>query len=125
MGRSFRAGRVFQTAVLNLKHARTPKDAVVPVWMNVMDKIPPTELLTRPRPTAHQDPDPRMRRPRRIFRPQKITFPEDELRRNFFKDHPWELARPRVVVELDGKDAWGVDWSKGLRQPGRQVTGES
>lgn len=90
-----------------------------------MGKIPPTEILTRPRPTTHQDPDPRKRRPRRTYIPERITFPEDALRRTFFKDHPWELARPRVIVETDGKDAYGVDWSKGLRQPGRQVTGES
>jgi len=46
------------------------------------------------------------------------------LRKRFFSDHPWELARPRVVLEKDGRDAEHVDWSKGLQQPGRPTTGE-
>lgn len=66
-----------------------------------------------------------MRKPRNIFKPQRIIHPEDELRQTFFKDHPWELARPRIAVELDGKDAQYLDWSTGLQQPGMQVTGES
>lgn len=99
--------------------------AIPPVWLKVIERYPPAELLTRPNPTQHQSPNPRQRRPRNIFRPQAITFPEDELRKTFFKDHPWELARPRIAVELDGKDGRFVDWSRGLKQPGRQVSGES
>lgn len=57
--------------------------------------------------------------------PQKIVYEEDELRRTFFKDHPWELARPRIIMELDGKDARYLDWSKGLLQSGFPLTGES
>lgn len=127
MGRSFRPQRVYQTAKINL--AIPPnKDslrAVPPVWLKVIERIPPSEILTRPKPIPHRAPNPWQRNQRNIFKPQHITYPEDELRYNFFKDHPWELARPRVVVELDGKDSRYVDWSKGLRQEGVPVTGES
>ncbi len=59
-----------------------------------------------------------------MFKPQKIVYPEDELRNQFFRDHPWELARPRIVVENDGKDYRRVDWSKGIVQKGKKVDGE-
>lgn len=127
MGRSLRPSRVYQTVKtqLGVPRANNDKRDIPPVWLKVIERIPPSEILTRPKPIPHHDPDPRQRRPRNIFRPQQITFPEDELRRTFFKDHPWELARPRVAVELDGKDSRYVDWSKGLRQRGMQITGES
>jgi small subunit ribosomal protein S23 len=33
------------------------------------------------------------------------------------------LARPRIVLENDGKDAQKCDWSR-IQQPGRPLTGE-
>ena len=63
------------------------------------------------------------RKASRLFQPVQIRYEEDELRKRFFSDHPWELARPRVVLETDGRDAEKVDWSKGLQQ-GRPVNGE-
>lgn len=134
MGRYVRPSRVYQTMKTRVSIPRTKPDemdeapvhAPAPLWLRTIERIPPSELLTRPFPTQHRDPDPRRRRPsKNFFKPHRIEFPEDELRRNFFKDHPWELARPRVVVELDGKDAWFVDWGRGLKQPGMQMTGES
>ncbi|KAK3304125.1 mitochondrial ribosomal protein S25, partial [Chaetomium strumarium] len=65
------------------------------------------------------------RQPRNLFRPTKIVHPEDQLRQEFYRDHPWELARPKLVLELDGQDARYRDWSKGLRQPGMALSGES
>ncbi len=59
-----------------------------------------------------------------MFQPQKITYQEDELREAFFGDHPWELARPRLVLENDGKDGQRNDW-KEIRQSERQIDGES
>lgn len=32
-------------------------------------------------------------------RPRAIVYPEDKLRKQFYKDHPFELARPKVLVE--------------------------
>lgn len=125
MGRNLRPSRVLQTVQRSLRIPITVDREVPPVWLPVLARYPPSAMLTRPQPTVHQDPDPRVRRPRRLFHPQPITFPEDSLRRAFFKDHPWELARPRIAVETDGKDARYLDWSRGLRQPGQVVSGES
>ena len=33
------------------------------------------------------------------------------MRWEYFNDHPWELARPRVVLEDDGRDRERWDWS--------------
>lgn len=126
MGRSFRAARVLQTARNSIGRSG-PQGMTIsaPVWLQALERWPPAEILTRPKPVPHHDPNPRMRKPKNIYKPQRIAHPEDELRRTFFRDHPWELARPRMAVELDGKDAQYLDWSRGLQQPGMQVTGES
>lgn len=125
VGRSFRSIKAYNTAKVNLAIPQKNVAAVPPVWLKAIESIPPSEILTRPRPVQHHDPDPKHRRPKGIFKPQQIVYPEDELRRTFFKDHPWELARPRVIVELDGMDGRECDWSKGLSQPGMPVTGEA
>ena len=64
-----------------------------------------------------------MKKASKLFQPTNIVYKEDRLRSNFFGDHPWELARPRVILENDGKDYEKNDWSN-LSQPGRPVTGE-
>jgi len=122
MGRIFRAARVAQTAeaVLRAEHGRLAR----PAWLDAVQMIPPSEILVRTNPVQLQPANSRLKTPRRTFIPQKITYEEDDLRRTFYKDHPWELARPRIITEFDGKDARYVDWSKGLRQPGVQLTGE-
>jgi small subunit ribosomal protein S23 len=58
-----------------------------------------------------------------MFQPHNIVYPEDKIRAQFFQDHPWELARPRVLVENDGKDFVRHDWSK-LVQPRKALDGE-
>ncbi|KAF9583989.1 mitochondrial ribosomal small subunit component [Lunasporangiospora selenospora] len=58
-------------------------------------------------------------------RPKLIVYPEDRLRRRFYEDHPWELRRPRCLVESTG-DGTRHDWSS-LLQKGRSIadlTGE-
>ncbi|KAJ3569553.1 hypothetical protein NPX13_g6040 [Xylaria arbuscula] len=96
-----------------------------PIWYNVIESIPPSETVTRPFPPQHKAPNPKTRKPSRLFQPQKLVYEEDGLRSQFYRDHPWELARPRVIVEMDGRDAERYDWSKGLRQPGMPLCGES
>jgi small subunit ribosomal protein S23 len=32
-------------------------------------------------------------------KPRAIVYPEDRLRRQFYKDHPFELQRPKLLVE--------------------------
>ena len=45
------------------------------------------------------------------------------LRKEFFKDHPWELARPRLIIEDDGKDSQTTDWAQ-IQQKQKALTGE-
>jgi small subunit ribosomal protein S23 len=60
-------------------------------------------------------------------KPLPIYYIEDDLRRQFFKDHPFEAFRPRTLVEADKiQDAHpiqGAEWSR-LRQRGRNPTPE-
>jgi small subunit ribosomal protein S23 len=58
-----------------------------------------------------------------MFLPVEIKYEEDQLRKEFFKDHPWELARPRILVEKTGKDFIHYDWSR-MQQPGKRLDGE-
>jgi hypothetical protein len=58
-----------------------------------------------------------------MFKPQPIEYEEDRLRREFYGDHPWELARPRIVLENDGRDGQRCNWEK-IQQPGRPLNGE-
>ncbi|KAJ2078092.1 mitochondrial ribosomal small subunit component [Coemansia sp. RSA 988] len=55
-------------------------------------------------------------------RPPKIVFPEDSLRREFYKNHPFEKYRPRILMELTGET--NQDW-KQLTDGTGQVTGEN
>ncbi|KAJ8109477.1 hypothetical protein ONZ43_g6124 [Nemania bipapillata] len=124
--RQIKPTRVYQT-VTNLMSARilAHQKNQKPVWYHVVESIPPSEILSRPYPPQHREPNPKTRKPSRLFQPQRLVYEEDGLRRQFYKDHPWELARPRMIVEMDGRDAERYDWSKGLRQPGMPLCGES
>ncbi|KAI1750175.1 mitochondrial ribosomal protein S25 [Xylaria castorea] len=123
--RQIRPSRVYQTVTNLMNHRIIPGVQVQkPVWYDVVESIPPSEILTRPYPPQHKEHNPRTRRPSKLFQPQQLVYEEDGLRRQFYKDHPWELARPRIIVEMDGRDAERYDWSKGLRQPGMPLCGE-
>lgn len=128
-GRQIRPAGVYRAVSEELKHQLMPGYNVpTPPWFAVMNSVPPSETLVRNVTPRHRAPSPKSNKaskPKRLFRPQTIAYPEDALRTSFYKDHPWELARPRVVLELDGKDHQHCDWSKGLRQPGVPLTGES
>jgi hypothetical protein len=58
-----------------------------------------------------------------MFKPHPIDYEEDRLRKEFYGDHPWELARPRIVLENFGTDGQWCDWSK-IQQRGRPLNGE-
>ncbi|KAG8353245.1 hypothetical protein FVEN_g8746 [Fusarium venenatum] len=125
-GRQIRPARVFQTVKEELNHNILGKKSVpTPPWYDIMQKVPPAETLVRNVATRHQNNHRKLTKPKNIFRPQDITYYEDGLRQRFYKDHPWELARPRVILESDGKDYQHCDWSKGLKQPNIPLTGES
>ncbi|KAK4242203.1 mitochondrial ribosomal protein S25 [Achaetomium macrosporum] len=130
-GRQFLAARVYDRAESYLSSTiiKSDRSNRTPAWLQAVVHIPPAEVLTRPYPIQHTPPRDRAlkpgRQPRNLFRPTKIVHPEDQLRQEFYRDHPWELARPKLVLELDGQDARYRDWSKGLRQPGMALSGES
>ncbi|KAH7357672.1 37S ribosomal protein Rsm25 [Pyrenochaeta sp. MPI-SDFR-AT-0127] len=120
MGRyDFRPLRVRQTAKALFDAKRNPS---LPQWYDVVGNIPPGETLARPVLRV-----PKIRHARKaskLFKPLPIAYPEDKLRSDFFGDHPWELARPRLVVEDGGNDAKRHDWSH-IVQRGKQLDGES
>jgi small subunit ribosomal protein S23 len=122
MGRHLRPLRVHQLASQMLETGRLQRE---PPWYRVVGAIPPTTTLVRTPPIQLQEKKTRKsaHKPSRMFQPHYIVYPEDELRRQFFQDHPWELARPRILVENDGKDFMRYDWSK-MRQPGKMLDGE-
>ena len=114
--------RVYQTASLLLESKSISQP---PPWFKTIGSIPPSERLTRTQPAQHRAPNSksRTRKPSKMFKPQVIDYEEDRLRREFYGDHPWELARPRIVLENDGKDGYRCDWSQ-IQQPGRPLSGE-
>ena len=122
MGRyDLRPAQVLQAAN---KLIETQKVKQRPPWHQALTEIPPSQVLVRP---VQRFTDPRRSRkgkkPSKMFQPLPLTYPEDELRSVFFNDHPWELARPRVVLEDSGNDAKHWNWAK-LEQPGKRVDGE-
>lgn len=134
--------RVRQTALNQFASGKISK---LPQWVDVISEIPPAETLIRTRPPQHQLVQQRMktvagsskpqavfefqekrRKPRkasRLFQPVEIKYEEDQLRTEFFRDHPWELARPRLLLESSGKDFEHHDWSR-IQQPGKRLDGE-
>ena len=117
MGRyNFAAQRVHQAATRLLE---TKRLAAPPPWYETIGSMPPSERLTRPALQTGK----RGKKASKMFQPVRISYPEDKLRQDFFGDHPWELARPRVVLENDGRDYQKYDWSR-IEQPGKQLDGE-
>ncbi|KAF4344860.1 37S ribosomal S25 mitochondrial [Fusarium beomiforme] len=124
-GRQIRPARVLQTVTEELNHNILGNKSIpTPPWYNIMQSVPPAETLVRTIPPRLRQPNRKLTKPKNIFRPQRILYEEDRLRQTFYRDHPWELARPRVILESDGKDYQHCDWSKGLRQPNIPLTGE-
>lgn len=151
MGRiSLRALQVRRRAIANLADRFRPPA----IWLDAVAEIPPGQIMTRKQPTQHPliktrtktlprpaaastklppptntytitEPQRHNKRPSRKFRPLPIAYEEDELRRTFYTDHPWELARPRVVLESSGQDAAWTDYSQGVRSANAPLSGES
>ncbi|KAL1968840.1 hypothetical protein VTN77DRAFT_1201 [Rasamsonia byssochlamydoides] len=136
--------RVRQTA---LRQKANGKISKLPPWVDVVADIPPAQVLVRNLPIQHElvrqrvktlpdfsepqivfekdeKPKPKSKKPSRLFLPVEIKYEEDQLRKEFFRDHPWELARPRVVLETTGKDHEKYDWGR-MQQPGKRLDGES
>ena len=118
----FRPLQVHQTAtqLLNVGRLNTP-----PPWYDVVGSVTPAQPLVRTQAIPHRNPKNRtkVKKASKLFQPQKIGYEEDMLRKEFFKDHPWELARPRILLEDDGKDARKTDWSH-IQQKEKALNGE-
>ena len=118
-----RPSRVYQTTKMLLESKGIPHP---PPWYTTIGMIPPGEIMTRPQPIQHRPAKSlsrKIRKPSKMFKPQLIAYEEDDMRRQFFSDHPWELARPRQILENDGRDGQRADWSR-LEQPHLALTGE-
>lgn len=57
-----------------------------------------------------------------LYRIPRLAYLEDKLRSLFYAQHPWEMSRPRILIEnaLDGSSNWSS-----MRQLGKPLDGES
>ncbi|TEB38931.1 hypothetical protein FA13DRAFT_418979 [Coprinellus micaceus] len=102
-----------------------------PVWYKAVLDNPPLALppKTPPARTAY-DKKPTLKEGKAYPqnpKPLPIHYIEDDLRRQFFRDHPFEAFRPRTLVESDRiEDAHPIQkeaWTR-LRQRGRNPSSE-
>ncbi|AGO11575.1 AaceriADL211Cp [[Ashbya] aceris (nom. inval.)] len=118
-----------------------------PAWYNVVTRIPPatkfarepklydpvsgkysgnldttTDRINRNTETYKTRAGSSDRRTANVYKPAKLRFIEDKLRSLFFQQHPWELSRPKVLVENMGNEQY--EWSQML-QLGKPLDGES
>lgn len=144
--------RVRRRAIANLDTQRTK---IKPIWLDVMADIPPAQIFTRQQPIQHPftkirtktlsspsssdsqlplpttievtnvKPTRTRKKASRLFQPLPIRYEEDELRKQFYSDHPWELARPRMVLETTGDTSTLRDYSHNVRSPYAPLNGES
>ena len=102
-----------------------------PVWYQAVLDNPPLSLPAKappPRTTYDQKaPSSSGRLRPHSTRPVPIYYLEDDIRRQFFLDHPFETFRPTSLVENkqigDPHPITGKDWVR-LRQRGRNPTPE-
>lgn len=60
-----------------------------------------------------------------ILKPQKLKFIEDQLRFLFYKQHPWELADPKSIIENEKTiETSNFNWSS-IIQLNKKLDGES
>jgi small subunit ribosomal protein S23 len=127
MPRDPRPARMLQTAHNLLS---TKRISARPPWMSALQAHPPSEptvrqplKLANPLRPAIRNKKLKKSGNRQLFGPSLIKYEEDALRKQFFGDHPWELARPRTVLEGSAEEWRHWDWSK-MKQVGKPVDGE-
>ncbi|KAI0095119.1 mitochondrial ribosomal protein S25-domain-containing protein [Irpex rosettiformis] len=102
-----------------LDHPPLPLPPREPPARQDYDLLPQDQLAARTAPAKHMRPAPR--------RPLPIHYLEDDVRTQFFKDHPFEAYRPRSLVEdgeVEGESSIrGENWTR-LRQRGRNPSPE-
>ncbi|KZT05827.1 uncharacterized protein LAESUDRAFT_813088 [Laetiporus sulphureus 93-53] len=105
-----------------------------PAWYQAVLDHPPLPLPPKAPPERSSYDLPTAESPRPTShslshknRPLPIYYLEDEIRRQFFQDHPFEAFRPRTLVEgaaiEDEHPIRGISWTR-LRQRGRNPTPE-
>lgn len=145
-----KATNVLQRAAQLLRAQRSSRDPVAePAWFRVVASHPPTQnfaqkthnLKEYARVASEESVLPqeqdsttglfttrqssrRSTNPRHLYTPRTITYFEDSIRSLFFEQHPWELARPKLLVETDGKDSSRTNWNT-LDQISKKLDGES
>ncbi|PPQ74383.1 hypothetical protein CVT24_000837 [Panaeolus cyanescens] len=101
-----------------------------PVWYQAVLDNPPITLAPRAPPArTGYDQKPATTSSSKLrphsARPLPIYYVEDDLRRQFFRDHPFEAFRPTSLVENDVVQTQtgvsGKEWTR-LRQRGRNPT---
>ncbi|KAF8633006.1 hypothetical protein AX15_001603 [Amanita polypyramis BW_CC] len=98
-------------AVLN--HPPLPLPPKAPAHRTSYDQLPPKRMAEKMQPP--------------LTKPLPIYYVEDDIRRQFFRDHPFEAFRPATLVEREGvrddHPIRGNEWTR-LRQRGRNPTAE-
>jgi small subunit ribosomal protein S23 len=118
------ASRVPKRASLELQHGLRK---VKPRYYDALLSSPPPPSLVR-LPQVRPASDLPTKTSTKRLQPAPIVWEtEDRVRLQFYKDHPWERARAKIVTELDmvgagwkGK-ARGLDWTE-LKQRSRNPT---
>ncbi|KAH7106730.1 mitochondrial ribosomal protein S25-domain-containing protein [Auriculariales sp. MPI-PUGE-AT-0066] len=108
-----------------------------PAWYQVVLDHPPPSLPPRATPARDDfDVDERDKIPRTKpvrmgtpkVRPLPVYYLEDDIRRQFFRDHPFEAYRPRILSEKgtvdDEHPVRGLEWTR-LRQRGVEPSPET
>ncbi|KAK9238158.1 mitochondrial ribosomal protein S25-domain-containing protein [Lipomyces kononenkoae] len=110
-----RTSRLLQTGVVTGE----------PAWFKAVLAHPPTtaDAVQRVDIVKLRQKHPRLS-VKKLMRPMNIVYHEDRIRSLFYSQHPWELTRPRIVVEQDALDFQRHDWSK-LEQENKALDGES
>jgi small subunit ribosomal protein S23 len=103
-----------------------------PVWYNAVLAHPPLPLPAKA-PPARTPYDAKPQEPTKASNPKNppikplpIYYVEDDIRRQFFRDHPFEAFRPRTLTEAEGvhpHQVSGKEWTR-LRQRGRNPSSE-
>lgn len=101
-----------------------------PIWYKAVLQHPPLPLPPKapsPRTPFDQDKQTAAKSQAKDPKPTPIYYVEDDIRRQFFRDHPFEAFRPTTLVEgpaiEDLDPIRGSDWTR-LRQRGRNPTAE-
>jgi len=101
-----------------------------PAWYQAVLDNPPLALPPKsppPRTAYDVKPSSSSKMKRYSVRPLPVYYLEDDIRRQFFTDHPFEAFRPVTLAEgehiEDPNPVTGAEWTR-LRQRGRNPTPE-